>query len=118
MVLVPSKLFMLKTIKRGRAGSRSKRLPYQHCHSCKATDEQSALIDKFIAEEPRSFRQRPSSLTPLYRPNEALRNTKTLFLDTWHLRRSGGLLKARSAYQRLGLLHPEKRLTLPPLSAK
>ncbi|MBK7909612.1 hypothetical protein [Candidatus Pollutiaquabacter sp.] len=76
----------------------------------KATDEQSALIDKFIAEEPRIVPSKTEFFNPVVQAKRSVEEHEDIVSETLAgiYAAQGNLLKARSAYQRLGLLHPEK----------
>lgn len=76
----------------------------------KATDEQSALIDKFIAEEPRIVPSKTEFFNPVVQAKRSVEEHEDIVSETLAgiYTAQGNLLKARSAYQRLGLLHPEK----------
>lgn len=73
--------------------------------------ESEALIDKFIAEEPRIVPSKTEFYSPAKQAQKSLIEHEDLVSETLAriYRLQGALLKARSAYQKLILLHPEKK---------
>lgn len=72
--------------------------------------EQSVLIDKFIAEEPRIVPSKTEFFNPVVQAKRSVEEHEDVVSETLAgiYAAQGNLLKARTAYQRLGLLHPEK----------
>ncbi len=73
--------------------------------------EVEILIDKFIATEPRIVPSKTEFYSPAKQAQKSLIEHEDLVSETLAriYRLQGALLKARSAYQKLILLHPEKK---------
>lgn len=75
------------------------------------TPEVEKLIDKFIATEPRIVASKTEFFSPANQAKKSIMDDEDLVSETLAkiYRHQGALLKARSAYQKLILLHPEKK---------
>ena len=73
--------------------------------------EVETLIDKFIATEPRIVASKTEFYSPAKQAQKSLIEHEDLVSETLAriYKHQGALLKARSAYQKLMLLHPEKK---------
>ena len=74
------------------------------------TEDKTSLIDRFIATEPRIVPSKAEFYSPATQAKKSITENEDLVSETlariYH--QQGNLLKARSCYLKLSLLHPEK----------
>jgi hypothetical protein len=73
--------------------------------------EKEALIERFIANDPRIIPSKAEFYSPVQQAKKSITEDEDLVSETLAriYQQQGNYLKSRSAYQKLSLLHPEKK---------